>query len=80
MQVYQTDRCYNCNDKTSENKYEIKLISPDFDSNNRPIQLDEYLHQCCKCGRCWCGRNIFKYSDNDRNRFDENSKIDIEKK
>lgn len=81
MQVYQTDGCY-CDDNMSENKYpnaKVKLISPDFDSNNRPIQLNEYLHRCCKCGR-WCGRKTFKYSDGDRNRFcDENSNIDIEK-
>lgn len=64
------------------NKYqnvEINLIAPDFDNIIRPIQLDEYLHRCGKCGSR-CGRNIFKHSDNDRNRFlDENSRIDIEK-
>lgn len=70
---------------SGKNKYqnvvEINLISPDLDNINRPIQLDEYPHQCCKCGGGnWCGRNIFKHSDDDRNRFcDENSRIDIEK-
>lgn len=57
----------------------INLISPEFDNIIQPIQMDEHLHQCCKCGNR-CDRSIFKYSDNDRNRFcDENNKIDIEK-
>lgn len=83
MQVYQPDGCY-CDDNISGNKYrnvEIKLNSSDSFNINRPVRLDAYIHhQCYNCGS-WCGgRNIFKYSDTDRNRFfDENSRIDIEK-